>query len=179
MNVRVPGEGEIAPFWVIVGVLVALGVGLLALFRGRPLAVSGARHVAPRPPAGARGDGLDREVVEEQLQAGESFWLDLVPPTEEELGPPQRPLRFHPLAVEDSEHFGQRPKVEDYDDFVFLVVYGWSPDDDGLVEVHCFYSERYLVTVHRDASPTLDGLREQARARPGPLPGGARCCSTR
>jgi magnesium transporter len=35
MNVRVPGEGQIAPFWIIVGALLALGVGLLALFRGR------------------------------------------------------------------------------------------------------------------------------------------------
>jgi Mg2+ and Co2+ transporter CorA len=29
---------------------------------------------------------------------------------------------FHPLAVEDSEHFGQRAKLDDYEDFVFLVV---------------------------------------------------------
>jgi magnesium transporter len=35
MNVRVPGEGEIEPFWVILGVMVVLGVGLLALFRFR------------------------------------------------------------------------------------------------------------------------------------------------
>jgi magnesium transporter len=35
MNVRVPGEGDIEPFWVILGVMVVLGVGLLALFRFR------------------------------------------------------------------------------------------------------------------------------------------------
>jgi magnesium transporter len=35
MNVRVPGEGQIGPFWLIVGVLVVLGAGLLALFRWR------------------------------------------------------------------------------------------------------------------------------------------------
>ena len=33
---------------------------------------------------------------------------------------------FHPLSLEDSEHFGQRAKIDDYDDFVFLVVYGAS-----------------------------------------------------
>ena len=33
-------------------------------------------------------------------------------------------FKFHPLAVEDSEHFGQRAKIDDYDDFVFIVVYG-------------------------------------------------------
>jgi magnesium transporter len=35
MNVRVPGEGETAPFWVIVAILIAVGLGLLALFRWR------------------------------------------------------------------------------------------------------------------------------------------------
>jgi magnesium transporter len=35
MNVRVPGEGETAPFWVIVALLIAVGLALLALFRWR------------------------------------------------------------------------------------------------------------------------------------------------
>jgi len=35
MNVRVPGEGEIAPFWVIFAILVALGLGMLGFFRYR------------------------------------------------------------------------------------------------------------------------------------------------
>jgi magnesium transporter len=67
---------------------------------------------------------------------------------------------FHPLAVEDSEHFGQRAKIEDYDDVVFLVFYGAAPapDEDLPVEVHCFYSARFLVTVRRDEAPALDGL---------------------
>jgi magnesium transporter len=35
MNVGVPGEGEIEPFWVLVGVMAALGISLLVLFRWR------------------------------------------------------------------------------------------------------------------------------------------------
>ena len=38
------------------------------------------------------------------------------------------------MRPEDSEQFGQRAKFEDYDDFVFLVVYGAVPDEDRLVE---------------------------------------------
>jgi magnesium transporter len=33
MNVAVPGEGDTAPFWVLVGVMIALGTGLLGVFR--------------------------------------------------------------------------------------------------------------------------------------------------
>ena len=36
-----------------------------------------------------------------------------------------------------------------------------DPDEDRLVEVHCFYSERFLVTVRRDESPACDRLRER------------------
>ncbi len=35
MNVGVPGEGELVPFWVIVGLIFALGLGMLAFFRYR------------------------------------------------------------------------------------------------------------------------------------------------
>jgi magnesium transporter len=103
-------------------------------------------------------DEVDRSAVEARLASSEFFWLDLVRPTPEDLAILGEVFRFHPLAVEDSEKFGQRAKLEDYDDYVFLVVFGWSPDDDGLVEVHCFFSDRYLVTVRRDDAPALDEL---------------------
>jgi Mg2+ and Co2+ transporter CorA len=70
-------------------------------------------------------------------------------------------FQFHPLALEDSEHFGQRAKLDDCGDFVFLVVYGAVPDEDRLVEVHCFYSERFLITVHRDEAPAFTEVRHR------------------
>ena len=125
-------------------------------------------------PSGAEPEAVGiREAVEQQLPAGEPFWLDIADPGDDDLSLLRETFGFHPLAVEDSEQFGQRPKVEGYDDFVFLVVYGWTPDDDGLVEVHCFYSERYLVTLHRDASPTLDDLRAKLERDSARFPEGA------
>ena len=107
-------------------------------------------------------------LVERLLAAGSFFWLDLYRPAEEDFEILRDVFRFHPLAVEDSEHFGQRAKIDDYDDFIFLVVYGAAPDDDRLVEVHCFYSERFLVTVHRDDCPAF---AEIWRARTAPRRG--------
>jgi magnesium transporter len=103
-------------------------------------------------------EAVDRRALEEQLDSGEFFWLDLVDPTVEDFTVLRNLFDFHPLAVEDSEKFGQRAKLEHFGDYVFLVVFGWSPDDDGLVEVHCFYSERYLVTVRYDDAPAIDEL---------------------
>jgi magnesium transporter len=114
---------------------------------------------------------VDRAAIEKRLSAEEFFWLDL-----EDAGPDDFALlrdvfRFHPLAMEDSEQFGQRPKLEEYDDFVFFVVYGAAPppDADRLVEVHIFYSERYLVTVRREHTPACHDLRERYTRKPGEL----------
>ncbi|MBE0529009.1 MAG: magnesium/cobalt transporter CorA [Thermoleophilia bacterium] len=104
---------------------------------------------------------VDGDVVQEHLERGEFFWLDLHRPTAEELALLREPFGLHPLAVEDAEHFGQRPKFEEFDGYVYLVVFGANADRDGLVEVHCFLSEHYLVTVHRDDCPAFADVRRQ------------------
>ncbi len=115
-------------------------------------------------------DGLHRhrDEIEERLRTGGFFWLDLQQPASSDLELLQDLFGFHPLALEDSWNFGQRPKLDDYDGYVFLVVYGASPDEDRLVEVHCFFSERFLVTIHRDEAPSLDALRQRHATRSAP-----------
>ena len=111
---------------------------------------------------------VDAATVSEHLERSEFFWLDLHRPSADELALLQEPFGLHPLAIEDAEHFGQRPKLEEFDGFVYLVVFGANADGDGLVEVHCFLSGRYLVTVHHDDCPAFGDLR--TRAAKGHLP---------
>ena len=108
---------------------------------------------------------FNRQSVTELLESGSFFWLDLHQPRTDDFKILREVFGFHPLAIEDSEHFDQRAKLDDYDDFLFLVVYGACPDSDRLVEVHCFYSERFLVTVHRDDSPAFAEIRRRYQGR--------------
>jgi magnesium transporter len=108
---------------------------------------------------------FNRETVEGLLESRGFFWLDLNRPRGEDFNVLRDVFKFHPLAVEDSEQFDQRAKIDVYDDFVFIVVYGAQPDDHWLVEVHCFYSERFLVTVHRDACPGFTDIRKRYKQR--------------
>jgi magnesium transporter len=114
---------------------------------------------------------IDRAGVESRLTSGDFFWLDLHAPDAEEFRLLRDVFGFHHLALEDSQKFGQRPKLEEYDHFAFLVLYGASPppDEDRLVEVHCFYSERFLVTVRQDEAPACDLLRQRYARRPAKL----------
>jgi magnesium transporter len=113
----------------------------------------------------------DRAAIESKLSSREYFWLDLEQPDDDEFALLEEVFRFHPLAIEDSRQFGQRPKMEDYGEFVFFVVYGAAPppDADRLVEVHCFYGEHFLVTVRREHSPGCHALRERYARHQGKL----------
>jgi magnesium transporter len=120
-------------------------------------------------------DGTEHEAsadtVRRLLGSSVRFWLDLSNPDQQARETLLKDtFGFHPLAIEDAEHFGQRPKLDRYDDFALVVLYG-AADPGQLVEVHCFYTENYLVTVHRDTCPELGSLAGRLRQRNGWRPG--------
>ena len=112
---------------------------------------------------------IDEARIRDHFARDHFFWLDLNAPGPEELLKLREIFGFHPLALEDTSHFGQRPKLDDYGHYVFLVFYGaWrhhDDDPDPLREVHLFISGQYVVSIHRDPLPALDKQREQLDGR--------------
>jgi magnesium transporter len=110
------------------------------------------------------GLSLERDVpieeLDEHLKTEDSLvWVDLVDPGPEELSLLLEVFGFHPLAVEDVASGRQRPKIDEYKDYRFVVTYAVRPSDIEpleLVEVDMFVGRNYLVTVHRGATPALD-----------------------
>jgi magnesium transporter len=98
------------------------------------------------------------------LASKKSFWLDVVDLDDIGMSWLTGVFRFHPLAVEDAEHFGQRPKLDRYDDFAQLVLYGAADEEANSTEVHVLYSDDYVVTVRRGACKVMDDVRERAVA---------------
>jgi magnesium transporter len=109
-------------------------------------------------------DEVTRENIELALKENRLLWLDLDDTSDEVLALLREVFKIHPLAVEDAKEFNQRPKIEDYDDFVSIVSYGAQNLGEPLVEVHCFYAENFLVSVHRDPVPAVgDACRTLTR----------------
>ena len=100
-------------------------------------------------------DEVTRPAIELALKDDKLLWLDLADTGPDTIALLREVFKIHPLAVEDAQEFDQRPKVEDYDDFVYLVAYGARGLDQPFVEVHCFYAEHFFVTVHRDETPAI------------------------
>jgi magnesium transporter len=129
--------------------------------------------------------GVGRQDVESRLASGAFFWLDLPSVGDEELSWLRDVFHFHPLAIEDVEHFRQRPKLDEYDGYVVLVMYGsgaesttiddsldsprpgCSPDElESVSEVHCFISAKYVVSVHRGNCPAFQTVVKRLQVHP-------------
>lgn len=107
-------------------------------------------------------EGFDPERVSDHLEEPDALvWLDLEDPTEDELSLIEDEFGLHPLAVEDARHRGQRPKVEMYDTYFFLVMHSLRLHEGELTdqEVHAFVGPSYLVTLRYpppfDLAPVL------------------------
>ncbi len=113
-------------------------------------------------------DSIDRDEIAGLLQRDEYFWLDLTDPDEDEVAALGEAFSFHPLALEDLSKRGQRPKLDDFGDFMFLVYYGVGEGAGAeieLEEVHAFLSGGYLVTSHKRRCAALEEARERLDAQ--------------
>ncbi len=83
-------------------------------------------------------------------------WLDSLDPTDDDLAVLQKVFDLHPLTIEDVKHRHQRPKVEIYQDYAFVVLRPVELTDGGMIEkeLHAFVGRRFIVTLR--PSPACD-----------------------
>ncbi len=111
---------------------------------------------------------LRPEDISEVLpESGSLVWLDVEgTPSVDTIRMLSEEFGFHELALEDSVHEHQRPKVEQYGSHFFVVVYGASasPDDLRLHEMAVFVASNYLVTIRKDPAWDLTQVAKRWEA---------------
>jgi magnesium transporter len=107
-------------------------------------------------------DHFDAAEIRRLNASGQFFWLDLDSPADAELQELGEILGLPPLAVEDSQEFGQRAKIDDYDDRLLIVFYGAQHREGSFnaIEVHIRLAQGRVVTVHRGRCEPLESVRE-------------------
>ena len=89
----------------------------------------------------------------ETLTHGRVTWVNIEKPTAQDMEALQRLYpHFHPLDLEDCLSRIERPKIDEYDDYLFIIMQFPVFDSSSLVskpgEVDMFIGKGYLVTVH-------------------------------
>jgi magnesium transporter len=123
-------------------------VNLTALRQGR--------RVRVWAQAGERGgvrEGVAVEEISRLLAEPQTLvWVDLEAPGPAALAALQAECRLHPLAIEDVQQRHQRPKIDEYDTFYFIVFYvpfyEAATAHIRVEEVSLFLGQGYIVTVH-------------------------------
>jgi magnesium transporter len=119
--------------------------------------------------AGKRQSTATDEIVRCFAEAGElGFWLDIEKPDADDYELLQKTFKFHPLTIEDIEHQNQRPKVDEYADYNFTVIFTavWERDDIAMREHHLFVGPHYLITVHHEPAAELAALQQRIEKSP-------------
>lgn len=106
--------------------------------------------------------GRCREIIEKQPVT----WINIVDidaRTRQEL---ETLFALHPLALEDASRMDIPPKVEQYDDVLFIVartiVWEEAIETD---QLSLFLSKRFVVTIHDKIFPQLEDIRVRIRRR--------------
>jgi magnesium transporter len=119
----------------------------------RVLVLRGAEIVADPPEPLESLVGRDGQVV----------WIDVVNPTPSAMAEIGKVCNLHPLAVEDALKRRQRPKVEEFDRYLFITTHAARPRGThgvALDEIDIFVGRGFVITTHA-ATPVIEEVRRR------------------
>jgi len=101
------------------------------------------------------------------------LWVDIDTTSRQHVAVLEKVFNFHPLAIEDALNPNSRPKVEQYDEYLFITLRAVrfcddtsDPYDLETANLYFFLGPNYLVTAHAGASPNVDTVAELALRTP-------------
>jgi len=121
-----------------------------------------------------RAGGFDLDGAREKSRADGTFcWLGLFEPDEAEFEAVRTEFDLHELAVEDAIQAHQRPKLELYDDTLFVVLkparYLDATEEIELGEILLFVDDDFVVVVRHGEAGQLVRVRQALDTQPEEL----------
>ena len=121
-------------------------------------------------------DGVAREAGPEEavrvaIEGRGRAWLDFDCEDEAHAREVLAPLAIHPLVLEDVFAEVNRPKVDDYGDYLYIAVHSarWDEDRPALRELDLVVGERFLISYHDGSTRSIDAAHAALPRRPALL----------
>lgn len=86
------------------------------------------------------------------------YWVDFYKATEDEIRLLGKFFHFHPLSIEDCVENVERPKIDFYDSYMFVVLHGIHQQTLEPEELDLFVNEKGIVTFHKNAIRDLNNI---------------------
>ncbi len=92
-------------------------------------------------------------------------WIDIAPPGQNEIDYLAEKYHFHPLDLDDTLSRRQRPKIDEYKNYLFMVFHFpiYSKEDKVLIssQISVFIGQDFLITIHKGVlKPLVKLFRE-------------------
>jgi len=115
--------------------------------------------------------------VEWSHTKNEVLWIDVSDCYSiEELSPLQNNLHLHPLALDDCINIRQRPKIDEYEENLFLIS-RMVQEKDGVYtegpQLGMFLGNNFLVTIHKESPYFLNNILKDLQKGKQPLVNGS------
>ena len=113
-------------------------------------------------------EGFPVEKLHELLADKNSLvWVDIEAPDEKENKILSDVFHFHPLTIEDAIETRNHPKVEPYNDYLFLIVHGVTVETNvsNFVtrELDIYLGENFVLTYHHESFRSINAVKAQVR----------------
>jgi magnesium transporter len=98
-------------------------------------------------------------------------WLDLIAPTATDLETLRTTFDLHPLAIEDAQTIHERPKIESFDRYLFLVIHPVTWEGERMIvhEMSIFAGKTFLITIRQQPLYPLDEIEKRYESHDGKL----------
>jgi len=97
-------------------------------------------------------------------------WINIINPKEKDLANLKKKYKFHKLDLEDCLQEAQRPKIDEYEKYLFIVlqfpVYNKRHHRFDTEQVNIFIGQNYMITVHKGNLPVINKIFDKCKKSP-------------
>ncbi len=111
--------------------------------------------------------------IEEMTQAVKdpraTVWFDVTDIDDSDIDLLTNVFNLHPLTVEDFIMPSARPKIEEFPEYLFLVIFSMQSANAqqkikiNMTEMDCCLGRNFLITFHSDPSSTINACKDRVR----------------
>ena len=99
------------------------------------------------------------------LKTNKRIWVDVTDPTKPDLDNLAKNFPLHHLTLEDCSKTGNRVKLEQFNEYIFIITYGLESGKKGptAFQMNFIIGKNFLLTVHKEKIPSFDSLKSDGK----------------